>query len=313
MWTLRDRYDYVHNFNSGFAFNRVSILIAKILGKKVVTETSLIGDDDPVSLGRFKDWKDYFKPKFFRYLFYKMADRYVSKSEVITEIFKQSEIPMRKVAEIPYSVDISQFTPLDTDNKKSLRKKSGIWEEGIIILFVGGINARKGVQLLVDAFIKIQKKYTDLRLLVVGPTYKYDQNYINEIKNKISLNDINDKVLLIEKNVTNVEDFMQCSDIFVLPSRQEGFPISIIEAMSSGLAVIGSDIPEIARAQIINGKDGYVFPVGDVDALISTIEKLITDKENFKRIKCEARKKAVDNWSTVIVDNKYKELYNSIR
>jgi len=53
MIKLRNRYDYIHNFNSGFAFNRVSIFIGKILGKKVITETSLIGDDDPLSLKNF--------------------------------------------------------------------------------------------------------------------------------------------------------------------------------------------------------------------------------------------------------------------
>jgi len=312
MWKLRKKYDYVHNFNSGFAFNRVSILIAKILGKKVVTETSLVGDDDPLSLGRFKDWKDYFKPKFIRYLFYKMADRYVSKSEVITDIFQKSEIPMKKVVQIPYSVDVTRFKPVDSLKKKELRNKLNIWKDGIIILFVGGINERKGVHLLVDAFIKIEKKYPGLRLLIVGPTYKYDPKYICAIKDKIKATALGDKICLSGNNVNNVEEYMQCSEIFVLPSRQEGFPISIIEAMSSGLAVIGSDISEISRAQIVNGIDGYVFPVGDVEGLTSTIEKLIFDKENYQKIVIEARKKAIANWSTEIVDSKYKELYHSI-
>lgn len=312
MWKFRKKYDVIHNFNSGFAFNRVSIFIAKILGKKVVTETSLIGDDDPLSLAAFKNWKDYFKPKYVRYLFYKMADRYVSKSEVITEIFQKSEIPMNKVAQIPYSVDVSQFRPKDSLNKRELRNKLGIWENGIIILFVGGINVRKGVHLLVDAFIKIEKKYSELKLLIVGPTYKYDPKYISDIKDKIKTNDLETKISLSEQNVNNVEEYMQCSEIFVLPSRQEGFPISIIEAMSSGLAVIASDIPEISRAQIVNGKDGYVFPVGNVESLASTIEELMLDKGNIQRVGMEARKKAVANWSTEIVDNKYKELYDSI-
>lgn len=312
MWKLRNNYDYVHNFNSGFAFNRVSIFIAKVLGKKVITETSLIGDDDPLSLGRFKDWKDYLKPKFVRYQFYKMADRFVSKSEVMTEIFERSEIPMNKVVEIPYSVDTFQFCPVPLTEKNELRKKLGIWEDGMIVLFVGGINFRKGVHILVDAFIKIEKKYPDLKLLIVGPTYKYDPEYINEIKNKIKENGFSNKIRLTEKNVSNVDEYMKCADIFVLPSKQEGFPISIIEAMSSGLGVIGSDIPEIAKAQIENGKDGYTFTTGDSWSLAETIEKLICDKEKFKEIITRARNKAVENWSASIIDKKYKEVYSSI-
>lgn len=313
MWKLRKKYDYVHNFNSGFAFNRVAIFIAKILGKKVITETSLIGDDDPLSLGRFKNWKDYMKPKYIRYMFYKMADRYVSKSEVITDIFRKSEIPMEKVAQIPYSVETSKFAPLDKPLKTAMRTKLGLEAESRIILFVGGINSRKGVHILLDAFINLEKKYPDLKLIIAGPTYKYDQNYINKIKDKIVSNSLGNKIYLTEKNVSNVDEYMQASDIFVLPSSQEGFPISIIEAMSCGLAVIASDIPEISKAQIINGKDGYVFPVGDVEKLTEKIENLLLDKNEIARVGIEARRKVIENWSAESVDLSYKNLYLSIQ
>lgn len=312
MWKLKNRYDYIHNFNSGFAFNRVSIFIAKLFGKKVITETSLIGDDDPVSLGKFQTWKDYFKPKFIRYLFYRMADIYISKSVVITEIFKESKIPLSKVVEIPYSVEVDKFKPINGIEKRCMRKKLNLWEDGLIILFVGGINVRKGVHLLVDAFISIEKKYPEIKLLIVGPTYKYDQKYISEIKDNISKFDLEDKVRLTEENVSNVEEYMQCSDIFILPSKQEGFPISIIEAMSSGLTVIASDIPEIEKAQINSGVDGFVFPVGNSEKLASAIEILIENKEYITRIGLEARKKVVENWSAEIVDSAYKRLYQSI-
>ncbi len=313
MIKLRNRYDYIHNFNSGFAFNRVSIFIGKILGKKVITETSLIGDDDPLSLGRFPHWTDHFKPKHLRYVFYKMADRFVSKSKVITEIYEKSEIPMAKVREISYSVDINKFKPVDSDSKKIIRNKLNIWKEGIIILFVGGINERKGVHLLVDAFIKIERSFPEVRLLIAGPTYKYDQNYINEIKAKIRNGDVKDKVILTEKSIDNVDEFMKSSDIFVLPSRQEGFPISIIEAMSCGLTVIGSDIPEIARAQIEDGQNGFVFPSGDFEKLSELLERLLNNNELRLQSGIYARKKAEQYWSDDVIDSQYRELYLSIK
>ena len=312
MYKLKDNYEYIHNFNSGFAFNRVSIFIAKILGKKVITETSLVGDDDPLSLGRFPDWKDYFKPKYIRYRFYKMADRYVSKSEVITEIFEKSEIPMNKVVEIPYSVDTNQYKPVSSESKSEMRKKLGLWVDGKIILFVGGINVRKGVHILLDAFISLEKKYPDIKLLIVGPTYKYDKKYISDIKEKIINLNLSGKVILTENNIPNVHEYMQCSDIFTLPSRQEGFPISILEAMSSGLIVIGSDIPEIARAQITNGKDGFVFPVGNSQKLAEVFEIVLNNESANKQISEEARNKVISKWSTEIVDKSYKDLYSSI-
>lgn len=312
MWKYRKEYDYIHNFNSGFAFNRVSILIAKLLGKKIVTETSLVGDDDPLSLGRFLDWKDYLKPKFIRYLFYKLADRYVSKSNVITDIYRKSEISMNKVVQIPYSVDINKFYPPESERKKILRRKFNIEENDVVVIFVGGINVRKGVHLLVNSFIDIHKNFPNSKLLIVGPTYKYNQQYILDIKNKIRINSLEDKIILTEDNVSNVEEYMQCSDIFVLPSRQEGFPISIIEAMSCGLAVIGSDIPEISKAQIVNGVDGFVFSLSKPEELTDILKKLMGNKEELNKIGKEAREKVIKYWSDEIVDKEYKKLYSSI-
>jgi len=313
MWKYRDRYDYVHNFNSGFAFNRVSILIGKMLGKKVVTETSLVGDDDPLSLGRFVDWKDYLKPKYIRYLFYKMADGYVSKSPVITSIFRKSEIPMDRVFEISYAVDTELFKPISKDAKTELRSKLGIWKLGKHILFVGGINQRKGVHILVDAFIDVADEFPDIHLLIAGPTYKYDQSYIETIKSRINSTNLSERIRFTEKSIGNVDEYMKASNIFVLPSKKEGFPISVIEAMSAGLAVVGSDIPEIAKAQISNGIDGLVFEQGDHKKLADAFRRLLSDEDEMKRVGNEARSKAIANWSTEIVDKKYKELYNRIK
>jgi glycosyltransferase involved in cell wall biosynthesis len=312
MWKYRDRYDFIHNFNSGFAFNRVSIVIAKLLGKKVATETSLVGDDDPLSLGRFVDWKDYFKPKYVRYLFYKMADGFVSKSSVITDIFRNSEIPMNKVYEVSYAVDTGLFRPADERTKTELRKKLGIWESGKLILFVGGINERKGIHILVDAFIELANEFPDLHLLIAGPTYKYDQTYIETIKNRISENNLDSRIRFTETSIRNVDEHMRSADIFVLPSKKEGFPISVIEAMSTGLAVIGSDIPEIAEAQIDQGVDGLVFEQGDYKKLAEAFRILLSDVDYMARIGIKAREKAIANWSTEIVDKKYKDLYSEI-
>lgn len=309
MWKYRDRYDIIHNFNSGFAFNRVAILIAKILGKKAVTETSLVGDDDPISLGRLNDWKDFLKPKYLRYLFYKMADGFVSKSPVITEIYWRSEIPLSKVHEISYAVDTEIFCPVDEQSKKELRRNLGMWEDGKIILFVGGINERKGVHVLADAFIEAAAIFPDLCLIIAGPTYKYDQEYIQNIREKIENSGFAERVRFTEKSIGNVDEYMKCADIFVLPSRKEGFPISVIEAMSSGLAVVASDIPEIAKAQIDNGRDGLIFAKGDHNQLADSFKELLSNNGAIRKIGNEARKKAVSNWSTVIVDRKYKELY----
>jgi len=76
--------------------------------------------------------------------------------------------------------------------------------------------------------------------------------------------------------------------------------------------VVGSDIPEIAKAQISSGKDGYTFKEGNSKELADRLEKLLKDLECISRIGIEARKKVENNWSTEIVDKAYRNLYMSI-
>jgi len=89
---------------------------------------------------------------------------------------------MNKVVQIPYSVDVNKFYPPDAKRKMMLRHKFNIDENDIVVIFVGGINSRKNVHLLLNSFIEIQKNIDSVKLLIVGPTYKYDQEYISELK-----------------------------------------------------------------------------------------------------------------------------------
>jgi len=80
-----------------------------------------------------------------------------------------------------------------------------------------------------------------------------------------------------------------------------------------GLTVIGSDIPEIARAQIEDGQNGFVFPSGDFEKLSELLERLLNNNELRLQSGIYARKKAEQYWSDDVIDSQYRELYLSIK
>ncbi len=306
------RFDIVHIFNSNTVFTIIAMFIGKLLGKKVITETSLIGTDDPVTITNMNGWKDHLKVKGWRARFYKRADAYVSKSNVITETFEKADFPIKKVSEVPYAVDVDRYRPLDHAEKVELRKRLNIWEEGKIILFAGGINKRKGVNFLLQAFIEVKAEYPDIKLLLLGPSGRYDNEFLDGLRRMVQKSGYDKDIYFPEKSVENVDEYMKAADVYVLPSFREGFPISVIEAMASRLVVIGSDIPEIGKAQIIHEKDGFIFPAGNAVALANVFRKIFDDSNIFNTINENARNKAVKRWSTTVVDESYKKLYKDL-
>lgn len=312
MKSQQRRFDIVHIFNSNTVFTIIAMFIGKLLGKKVVTETSLIGTDDPGTITNMKGWKDYLKVKGWRTRFYRQADAYVSKSNVITETFEKANFPIKKVSEVPYAVDVDKYRPLDDADKYELRRRLNIWPDGKIILFAGGINKRKGVNFLLKAFIEVKAEFPDIKLLLLGPSGRYDNEFLEGLRTMIKSSGFEEDVYFPEKSVENVDEYMKAADVYVLPSFREGFPISIIEAMASRLVVVGSDIPEIGKAQISHEKDGFIFPAGDNVALANIFRKIFKDENVFKTINENARNKAVKRWSTKVVDESYRKLYKDI-
>ena len=99
------------------------------------------------------------------------------------------------------------------------------------------LHPKKGVEYLVNAWIKLSNKYPNWDLLIVGP--EYDKSYIEDIKQKINKNNLNDRVIFTGM-LTGQDriDAFGSSDLFVLPSHTENFGIAIAEAMVAKLPVI---------------------------------------------------------------------------
>ena len=98
-------------------------------------------------------------------------------------------------------------------------------------------------------------------------------------------------------------------DVFVLPSRLEGFPLSILEAMMAGRAVIATDVGSVAEA-VLDGATGLVVRAGDADGLRDALGRLATNDEERHRLGAAGRRRALELFTADRMAQRFEQLYD---
>lgn len=199
---------------------------------------------------------------------------------------KALRMDFKENAHLVYNgINLSRFK--SRSGKKSGSKKPSI-------LYVGGLEARKGVEFLLLAMELVKSEVPDAKLTVVGRSGLTGGQFFNE---KDIFTDLA-KRIGIDKNVV-FKDFVpdgrlpryycEC-DVFVLPSRMEGWGLTLMEAMACERPVVAyrvGGIPEL----VDHGKNGLLLDCGDVKGLADSIVSVLTDKGLARRLGKAARKK----------------------
>lgn len=150
-----------------------------------------------------------------------------------------SLFPNAKVHIIPNGINLVDYKTINYLSKKDYIKKytQQDLEADFIIISMGRLHAKKGFDILIDAFSKLNNKYKNSILLIAGDDESEKENLENQIK-KLELNE---KVFLIG-SITNQDkiDFLANADLFVLPSHNENFGNVYIESLAAGTPVIAS-------------------------------------------------------------------------
>ncbi len=171
-----------------------------------------------------------------------------------------------------------------------------------ILTMVARVAPPKNFICLLDALALIDDKYL-LRVVGDGPELSHVQEYARKIG--------------IEKNINfmgsrnDVPLILASSDIFILSSDWEGFPISIIEAMRAGLPVIASNVGGISEA-IIEGRNGYLVPRGDAEMLSNAIRQLLADKNKRKEMGQCSRVLFEEQGTTVVMLEGIEKIYDTL-
>ena len=313
MWKRRHDFDVVHIFNSAPLINLLAVPMARALGKPVVLESSLVGSDDPLALMKRKKGRRrrLFLANPLRYELYRRGSAFISKSPVLLRACKEAPLPQEKMTLIPYAVDCDTYRPSNPSERRDLRRALEL-PEGPTVLFVGGMNKRKGVHHLLEAFRSVVDAVPEARLALVGPAYKYDPEFVEGLYSSTEAWGLSGHVTFVNRVVDNVHEYLRASDVFTLPSSREGLPIAVLESMAAGKAVVASDIPEIADSQIEDGTNGLLVPFGDVEGLAKALTTVLAEPGRAEALGAEARRRALDRFSVPVVDAQYRRLYEAL-
>lgn len=168
-----------------------------------------------------------------------------------------------------------------------------------VLITAGRLATQKNHIFLLEAFKEIKKNYHDVGLLILGegPLRVELENYIYE-------NNLLDNVLM-PGWVKNPYKYIAKSDIFVLTSKWEGFPVALFEALACDTPVISSDCPTGPNEIVFDGINGYLYEMGNKTELISKISNILDGigldtKYNLK------------SYDVDVIANEYKKLIEEV-
>jgi glycosyltransferase involved in cell wall biosynthesis len=172
--------------------------------------------------------------------------------------------------------------PLDDVNRSDMRRQLDLEEGDVFLLSVGRLVYQKAHEILVRAMPLILSHNPRVKVGICG-----EGGLRPQLEASISELDLTGSVRLYG-NLHSVAGYLSAADIFVLPSRWEGLPIALLEAMSAGLPVVATRVEGVEEV-VVEGTHGLLVPVGDSQALANAILQLLQDPQLARRMGASAR------------------------
>lgn len=175
---------------------------------------------------------------------------------------------LNHVSVIPNYTNFSDVDTTYSNNKK--------------FLFVGRYNDMKGVDYLVDIMVKVSSHCPDWSFVLYGEGEKKKW-----LENQIEALDLSD-IVEVNEPTDNITDEYKAAGVFILTSRNEGFPMVLLEAQAHGLPIVSFDCETGPSEIISDGEDGYLIPAFDVDAFAQQLVKLACDEDKRRKMSAKA-------------------------
>lgn len=173
-----------------------------------------------------------------------------------------------------------------------------------ILCCIGTIGVRKNQQILVDALALLPPAVRP-KVVFVG------DGAVEDLRAHAESAGVTESVFCTGE-VPNAADYLGWVDWCVLPSRDEGLPLSVVEAFRAGVPMVASDIPAL-REVIEDGRNGFLFASGDVAACASTLSRAVTaQQERVLEMKQHARAAWESAFQQETMNRRYDELYQRV-
>jgi mannosyltransferase len=230
-------------------------------------------------------------------------DAIIATSEISASYLK------RESTVIPHGVDTDRYAP--PPDRAAAFAEAGLPGRYAVGCF-GRVRAQKGTDVFVDAMCRLLPRYPDFTAAIVGAITADQTAFANELKKRIAAAGLQSRVIITgEVPIEEVERWYQRLTVYAFTSRNEGFGLTLIEAMSSGAALVASRAGA-AELVVEDGVTGVLTPPGDVDALVAALEPLLRDPASAAAMGERARSRVVAKFSLDAEANKIAEVYKSL-
>jgi glycosyltransferase involved in cell wall biosynthesis len=168
---------------------------------------------------------------------------------------------------------------------------------------------------LFDAWLALRRQGTDAALVFVGATrsayFEVDASIVERMQADARHAGVDDW-LVFTGAVHDVPAYLRAADVFVLPSRREGLPVALLEAMACGLPCVASRLPGSTDTIIDDGVNGVLTPPGDAGALAAAIASLLSDPARARRLGAAARATITHRFSSGTIADRWLDAYDVI-
>ena len=161
----------------------------------------------------------------------------------------------------------------------------------------GRVRAQKGSDVFVDAMCRLLPRYPDFTAVMVGAITVDQTGFANDLKKRIEAAGLTSRIVITgELAIEEVQRWYKRLTIYAFTSRNEGFGLTLIEAMAVGAALVASRAGA-AELVVEDEVSGILTPPGDVDALVAALEPLMRDPASAAVMGARARARVIDKFS----------------
>ncbi|KYZ76405.1 hypothetical protein AXX12_08200 [Anaerosporomusa subterranea] len=301
----KSKLDVVHIHGQHIA-GAVAIITSKLLSIPTVLKIT-IGGRTRARMGIDKLFPKWLRV--FRRIMNKissLASAYLAISDEISQELIESGFHPDRIFRIANGVDRQRFYKIAPSDIYDARKELGLPTDKKIVLYSSRLVFRKGFDLVLSAWPEITKRDPNAQLVVIG-------NGEREMENALArLSKSNEGSITYVGSVNNPAPYLAVCDAFVFPSRKEGLPNALLEAMACGCACAASDIGG-SRDIMIHEKTGLLFPSGDAKVLAESVLRLLSDAAMAGQLRINAHNLITKQYDIQIVAQDLCSLYNRLR
>ena len=233
-------------------------------------------------------------------------DRYIATTGAIAAEMRARGLDERRITLIPNGVDTERFVPLNPQDRAVIRRELG-FPDAPLVSCVAIINERKNIDGALRMWRGAVERGIPGHLALIGPIPEPGGPYHTTLLDYVAAHRLEGRVTFLGKR-DPIVPFLQASEVFLFPSKQEGMPNSVLEAMACGLPCLVS--ASAGTEEIVSeGEDGYLCPADDESAFVDRLTRLLSTPALRAAMGDRARENAVSRYSLRGVADRYRELY----